>query len=406
MNKAERIKAAKERAVAAASALAEFDQATAAREAASKTFHARWTAFVKRSRVVMANLAGDYVQKALAEFQADFGYNVERPKGAKAIVARIRGGAKISGGGYGNSYSLSGLAPRLRLLSKAQVRDVTRAKAKMDRAQAALNRATQAWKEAKKAAFEAGTKMTQDELVAALVKREGVRLEKVSLPDGLSDLSTWRRDNLVRAVEQAGIHLTATRKGEECPCDADVAERRKAADEKAEAERRAALPKVSAKCPTHGKRRMGFERIRHFLSEKDAETFGVERPGWQERLPILRCPGGDTLVWSTQIAKDRKATEKARALAARSQLKAERELAARKAVGAKLPPPEDGDVIAFLCPACSWENNAADVYASTEDPDDPEAVMLVNCPNCGSELSVSGVARLSPPTQEKEAKAA
>lgn len=421
MTKQERIRLARERADKAAAALVAFDKAASERAAASKAFHARWTAFLKRSRVVMANLAGEYVQKALAEFHAELASIRPTPKGAKAVAAAIEAGAKIGGSGYGSSYSLSGLAPRLRLLSREQVRTVAKAEAKMNRAKTALSRATSEWRDTKRAAFEAGEKMGKADVVAALVKREGIRLDHVELPDGLPDLSSWRRDELARKAEQAGIHLTAARQGTECECDTCKAERHQAQERAEQIVHIKELPRQKIACPVHGPVLMHVGHRREFLrpaliagdfTEREpaiaarlAELGLIDR--WIENLPVGYCPKGDwhSVLLLRRLVVETEALQKKAATMARAKAKADkiqaRALARASAKGAALPPPVAGDEIAFKCPGCGELNERADVWLA--DDEDPESDLLVSCGNCGSEMLATGVARIA---LEEGAKAA
>lgn len=403
MNKADRVRAAKERATQAATALVAFDKAVAQRAAEATSFAARWDAFRKRSRQVIANLAGEYVTKALADFHAEFGYGATRPTGPKAIAKAIEGGAKIGGNGYGSSYSLNGLAPRLRLLTKPQVQAVGRAEARMNRAKHALTKATQDWQEAKKAAFDAGEKVSREALVAALVKREGVRLNPVDLPDGITDTSSWRRDGLVEKASQANTHLLAVRKGDECSCHACALERSNAVRRQAEVDRIAAFPRIKVKCPDHGMKVMRWAAAERNLGEAQAEALGFGAKWGVHTVAVAYCPVAtdpDTvypyhaLLLTEQTKKLARTKAKADAAAVKAAKAFQRGLAARKAAAAKLPPPDEGDEIAFVCPGCDHVNDLAEVMSYGDDGDE-DAVLVVGCSRCGAESSVGGVARLT-----------
>lgn len=402
--KQERVAAARERADKAAAALAAFDKAVTERQTAATAFAARWTAFLKRSRVVMANLAGEYVQKALAEFHGEFAYVKPEPKTAKAIIAALDAGARIGGNGYGSSYTLNGLAPRLRMLDKAQIRAVARAEAKMERARRALGIATQQWKDAKKAAFDAGAKVSRDELATALVKRAGMKPAKVDMPNGLTDLSTWRRDSLAAEVAEAGKHLTATRKGDECPCQACASDRRREQDRADQIARIKTLPRQKVTCPTHGATIMHVGTARLSVWRETVEPLGPELVAraeaagifrHHEAFPIAYCPKAG---WHN-VLLIRAAIEKAEALA-KARAKAEKAQAAALKAGAKLGAPAIGDEIAFRCPGCGTVNEVQEVYGAGDDGDD-DAEAIVQCGGCGNEMLATGVARL--PLVKREA---
>jgi hypothetical protein len=266
-------------------------------EAERAPSEARATANNKRrtSHPVVIFAANSWTRSTMASLRVE-GYSIgtlvdKKPKEVADAVAS--GGLKVSyGGGYGASYTARGLSTRVRTPDRAHIKAWDRAIAARVRAEAKLSEAKEAEVAAAKATFDAGVKVTFEELVADIAKaailtaacevyrkdpRVQASFELTRMTDGqYGSLSIAKRhvDHLAKKVDDG-----------ECSICKRLAQEGAAKAERIS--RITALPRRKFTCPEHNRRVLGY-----------AER--TERPEWVKdddgtqhqvaNLPVLYCP--------------------------------------------------------------------------------------------------------------------
>lgn len=335
-------------------------------------------AIAKRRRrvAVIKNLAGSYYVGSLADLKAEIRHvfkDGEKPTAKKVREGLETGGIKIGAGGYGQSYSLKGLLPRLRIIDKPTFRAYQRKVAARKRLETLLVAAKNAEAAAFDVTFKAGVKPAPELVIAGIVEEAiaVARLDAEPEPHQLRhELSRLAGDDEWSPMFVAKQHLEHVKSGstEPCPCRNDRAAREQAVRDRDEAARRATLPTRMIGCPTHGRRRMAYETPER--SVFSGNVSGVEWPAdlaqrWIQ-IPVGHCPKGHSLYLV-------------------SELLAAREKAAKKVTRIKKSGgPAAGETIAFTCPNCG-------VVASSEVDEDEEGELRVGCSNCEAEPLASAV---------------
>lgn len=347
---------------------------------------AKVAAIAKRRRrvQVIKFLAGAYYVGTLADLTAEIRYAFK--DGAKPTPKAIRDGLesgtiKIGAGGYGQSYSLKGLLPRIRLLDKPTFRTYQRKVAARKRAEAALAKARAAEAEAFKAAYAAGAKPDAGQVIAGIVDAAmaTARLEAHPEQFGLRhELERLTADDDYSAKGIATLHLKHLQSGssEPCPCHSCAGARAEAKRQQEEAARRAGLPTRMVDCPTHGRKRMPVEAARNlFWTDLEArvQELGREFPQelrgrWIDDLERAYCPkDGKTLLL---VGDWLNAREKAK----------------KKLTRVRRGLPSEGDTVTFDCPNCGA------VATSEVYEDDTSEGLRVGCEACEFEALVAAVA--------------
>lgn len=225
-----------------------------------------------------------------AGWRLDEAFTGKKPR--QIAEAFETGAVKVSGSQM--DRTAKGQVQKLRVIDKEQLRIVRRAEAATRRAEQALSRAKMAEKAAIAAAYEAGRKLTLQELVADVAKRT-VAYQAVQAHDpGTRELDQAQRlvDGDWSDLQDAKTHLghaQAVAKGDAelgaCPCRRDARERKEREQQEQEADRVAALPTTMFICPIHEKRHRGPTEIiavhESRIGDDTRKWLDEIAPGWE-----------------------------------------------------------------------------------------------------------------------------
>lgn len=346
----------------------------------------------RRERVgVIKFLAGNFILGTLATLRADIAYVKDLKPTPKPIRDGLEsGGIKISAGGYGQSYSLKGLLPRLRLIDRPTLAVYRRKVKARERAEEALRKARAAEAEAFRATYDAGAKPDRELVIKGIVDEAIAQIQLQALPypatieHEIERLTRWD-DSPLKVAQQ---HLEHAKSGstEPCPCETCRADAARAEQLMAIKAHRATLPRRMVVCPVHkdaGRKRMPWEVVTRRLTEDEFSRLGLAEYGmkWSYydnsfALPVAYCPSGDLAVVYDEL---RAAKAKADKAAAKKAAKA-----AKGRIWTNPSVAQEGDTVEFTCPVCNTQATS-DVYP------DEDGELRVGCGDCEAELLVANV---------------
>lgn len=412
MNK--RQQEARARLVAAKAALTEYDADLAKKKKDQAAATARLVAYAKRQPTIVhvpkaPNADVEHRTVSLASITPAWG----APRTAKEVIEalhRDKDALRISLG-TGNGLMLAGATRAIRVIDKAAAKRIAKARAAMEAAQKKARDAERAYSAAQTAEFEAGKKLSPEDVATAVAKAHELRQKAIDRSAGFGG-QDYNRTRLVRDVEQAEKHAAAAKAGTECPCQVCIDDRNSAERAKREAERIAALPKRALVCPAHGKVIAPHDlKTGQVISASDAEKFGIPSESiegvihverWSDNLvlevglPVAYCP--KCRLWYRRYSEVKAILERAKKEAARTaKLREQNERAAIRALqsakkaGSTVDPAElvAGDVITTTCPHCDSVLVNAEVYAFEDDQDEPETHAYIECPECEDSFSIA-----------------
>lgn len=320
-------------------------------------------------------------------------YSQSAPKNAKALAAALLSGeVKISGAGYGVTYTLRGFLRRCKLTDVRRLREVNSAIKRRKAAQAALHRAWKAEADAYIVAMDISDKVDEAAIAALVAARLAIDTAPV-----IDHALNQRAHDAKRSLEDLDRHLAFLVNGPGdheseavCPCYECAHGRQKAIKDRDEKIRLDALPTIMSPChdKAHGRHRIAIERAQlrltddwrkrlEELSPGIAALLPAKPAGYYMQEPSIDAPRGICRKGAEPVAFIRSATlrdelEKA----AKAAAKAARKTAPKPKL---VTPTATGDpaTLDWVCPSCS-ELSDFDV----QDDEDGEGE-YVECSSCG-----------------------
>lgn len=362
-SKRDALREARARVAQARQALVDHDAKKAREKAETIAAGKKLAVIQKRSPVVVAQVANELVVQPLANIKPGYGAP-KTPKELIAALTRDKDAVKLEFGGMGAAYSVRSVTTRLRVPTLDALRAIERTRRAERRAEEALAKARRAHADARREAFETGSKPVLEAALKTIAAAHVARSAATGRGYGYLNDTDWDRRNVERSVDQAEIHLAAIVDGTECACAECALVRSEAGRWQQWLDRISTLPAVLVDCPRHNRRhRMPVEDSRsRMLDEPLTGATGITIPaGHYESLPIAYCVGKTRDTTFVYIRTDEWARREAK-----RQKEQERAARRRPKLEWICPNPECGEVNEFIpteggyvrCEACDVEYDA------------------------------------------------